>query len=130
METTYTPPHPIIFIFDPSNDSIEVPEYNAERVASSSTSCVSIRTIADVDGDVTATLAMQPPIETTIGSVEVFRGTIDTPGGRVALVTSENKTLLEMKVSRPRASVRVLVDDEMHPARIWVEILDNISDAP
>ncbi|MGK3970049.1 hypothetical protein WMF38_31270 [Sorangium sp. So ce118] len=129
MESTYTPTHPIIFVFDPSNENMEVPAYDPGRLVSFNDSCVSVRTIADVDGDVTATLAVELPIGTTAGSVEVFRGIIDTPGGIVALITSENKILLDMKVNRSRVPVRLLVDDETHPARILVEILDSNSSA-
>ncbi|WP_437784547.1 hypothetical protein [Sorangium sp. So ce1097] len=130
MEATYTPPHPIIFFFDPSNENMEVPAYDPERVVSSNASCVSIRTISDVDGDVTATLDVSVPLGARVGGVEVFRGIIDTPGKIVALVTSENQVLIEMNVNCFRVPVRVLVDDEMHPARIWIEILDAIADVP
>ncbi|WP_437516466.1 hypothetical protein [Sorangium sp. So ce1099] len=123
MEATYTPVYPIIFVFDPSNETMDVPAYDSGRLVSFNNSCVSVRTITDVDGDVTATLVVELPIETAAGSTEVFRGIIDTPGGTVALVTSENQTLLDAKVNRSRVPVRVLVDDETHPARIWVEIL-------
>ncbi|WP_155798891.1 hypothetical protein [Sorangium cellulosum] len=130
METTYTPPHPIIFFFDPSNENMEVPAYDPERVVSFNTSCVSIRTISDVDGDVTVTLDVRGPLGTRVGGVEVFRGILDTPGKTVALVTSENQVLIEMNVNRFRVPVRVLVDDEMHPARIRIEILDATANVP
>ncbi|WP_437485327.1 hypothetical protein WME75_00580 [Sorangium sp. So ce1014] len=128
--TTYSPSHPIIFVFDPSNSSMDVPVYDPGRTVSFNASCVSIRTIADVDGDVTVTLAADLPPGTIAGSTEVFRGLIDTPGERVALVTSENRALLEMNINRRRVPIRVLVDDEMHPARIWVELLDNAPGVP
>lgn len=130
METTYTPPHPIAFLFDPSNENMEVPAYDPERVVSFNASCVSIRTISDVDGDVTAALDVRSPLEMRVGDVEVFRGVVDTPGKKVALVTSENQVLIEMETNRSKVPVRVLVDDEVHPARIWIEILDAIESVP
>ncbi|WP_437896833.1 hypothetical protein [Sorangium sp. So ce124] len=128
--TTYSPTHPIVFVFDPSNNDMNVPAYDPEQVVSANASCISIRTIADVDGDVALTLGADLPPGATIGGIEVFRGTVDTPGGGVALVTSENQVLLEMKNNRPGANVRVLVDDEMHPAEIWVELLGNAPSVP
>jgi hypothetical protein len=121
--TTYSPPHPIIFVFDPSNEVMDVPVYDPEQVVSFNATCLSIRTIADVDGEVTITLAADLPPGTIAGGIEVFRGIVATPGGKVALVTSENRVLLEMSVSRSGAPIRVLVDDERHPVRIWVELL-------
>ncbi|WP_129573551.1 MULTISPECIES: hypothetical protein [Sorangium] len=128
--TTCSPTHPIVFVFDPSNSDVDVSAYDPGQVVSANASCVSIRTMADVDGDVTLTLGADLPPGITTGGIEVFRGTIDTPGGKVALVTSEDRVLLEMMDSRPRVPVRVLVDDEIHPARLWVELVDNAPSIP
>ncbi len=57
----YTPDHPIVFVMDFSNDDAEVPLHDRERLAIESDSCVSVRTIADVDGDVTVFLSEDLP---------------------------------------------------------------------
>lgn len=116
---SYTPLHPILFVFDFSNQNMVVPEYNLDQVASANDSCVSVRTIADVDGDVTVTLAETLPLE--VNGVEVFGGAIAAPSRRVAVVTSHNEKLLETEVQGERATVRIVVDDEAHPSRIWIE---------
>ena len=118
---TYSPSHPILFIFDFSNESMEVPAYDPEAVASSNNGCVAVRTIADVDGDVTVTFAETLQMEATQHAVEVFCGVIDAPTRKVAVVTSENEILLERRVATSKPSIRVLVDDEQFPQNIWVQ---------
>lgn len=113
---SYTPSHPILFLFDFSNANMIVPECNPEEVVSANDSCVSLPTIADVDGDVTVTLAETLPREA--GGVEVFDGVIAAPSKRVAVVTPHNEKLIETGVHRERATVRIVVDDEVYPRRI------------
>lgn len=93
--TTYSPPHPIVFVFDFSNKNVAVPEYDSNAVTSANESCVSIRTIADVDGEVTVNLVEALPCNVADIGFEVFCGTINAPGRKVALVTSQNEKLLE-----------------------------------
>lgn len=50
---TYSPTHPIAFVFDFANKAMEVPVYDPDKPVSANDSCISIRTISDVDGDVT-----------------------------------------------------------------------------
>ena len=100
---------------------MEVPEYDPESVVSANRSCVSIRTIADVDGNVTVTLTSALPAGAREDGLEVFQGRIDSPSGRVAVVTSENEKLLELEVANQKANIRVVVDEEPSPSRIWVE---------
>lgn len=119
MSRTYSAPHPIVFVFDFLNELMEVPEYDANSVTSANNSCVSVRTIADVDGDVTANLATDIPNDVT-NAVKVFHGAIDSPNKKIALVTSENEKLLELGVSSIKAEIRIFVDDVKNPSRIWV----------
>lgn len=115
----YTPPHPILFLLDCFIRNMVVPEYNPERVVSVRDSCILLRTIAEVDGDVTVTLAEILPREAS--GVEVFAGTIAAPSGRLAVVTSDNEKLLETRVHGKRATVRIVVDDAVYPRRILIE---------
>lgn len=119
--TTYTPSHPIIFLCDFANQGMEVPTYDPGSVASANSSCVSIRTIADVDGQVTIMLEPRLPNEAKSG-VEVFQGTVETPSKRVAVVTPENKKLLEISLQETRARLRVVVDEEENPSKVWVAV--------
>jgi len=116
----YLPPHPIVFVMDFLNDDVEIPEYDPETVASNNKTCISVRTIADVDGEATVILADHLPPPTAGIAQQVFVGSINTPSGKVALVTSENQKLVECDVGKDTTELRVLVDDEAHPATVWV----------
>jgi hypothetical protein len=117
---TFTPPHPIIFIGDYDNLDAEIPIYDPECLASSTDTCISIGTIASVDGDVAVTLASTIPEGVLDSYAEVFSDNIDVPSSRLAVFTSEDQKLVEMAVSSSTIHVRVFVDDEASPRHIWV----------
>lgn len=119
---TYTPTHPIIFVFDPGNRSMNVPCIDAGNIVSSNGSCISVRTIADVDGDVEITLSRTPPALESAPQGPVFNGQIATPNRIVAIVTSEDRTILMEQVDDVAAMVSVYVDDLDQAARIWVVV--------
>jgi hypothetical protein len=115
----YLPAHPIVFVMDCSNDAVEVPQYDPEHVTASNDTCVSVRTIADVDGEVTVFLADRPPSDAEGLGRHVFTGGIQVPSGTVAVVTSENEKLLEYSIGKKTVELQVFVDDEDHPAQVW-----------
>jgi hypothetical protein len=117
---TYTPSHPIVFIFDYTNSHVDLPHFQEEKLVEQSRTAVYIRTIADVDGDVTVTL-VHPQNDDSAPGVEVFTGVIEVPGSKVAVVTSDNEKLLEIDLSRTVAEIRICVDDVSFPTQIWVE---------
>jgi hypothetical protein len=81
-----------------------------------------VRTIADADGEVTVVLTDALPEEDAQSAVEVFTGKVLAPSGYIALVTSENEKLLGKAVSGKEVVVRVLVDDEANPGKVWVVV--------
>ena len=116
----YLPAHPIVFVMDFSSDAVEVPEYDPEHAAASNGTCVSVRTVADVDGEVTVFLGDRHPSGAEgVGRI-VFSGRIRVPTGNVTVVSSENEKLLEHPVGKETAELEVFVDDEEHPAVVWV----------
>jgi len=127
---TFTPEHPIVFICDYDSSEVEIPEYDAGSIASVSETCVSIRTIADVDGDVTITLSNTTPEPILEAYKEVFSGQIEIFGSEVAVVNSANERLLAIAVVGPMIQVRVFVDNEKYPERLWVEVEDGTEDLP
>jgi hypothetical protein len=116
----YLPPHPIVFVMDFSNDTVEIPDYDPEAVTFSNDMCVSVRTIADVDGEVTVFLGSDLPLDAQNIARLVFAGSIRVPSGSLAVVTSENERLLECAVGDETAELRIFVDDEEHPVKVWV----------
>lgn len=125
MQTlTYTPLHPIIFISDPSNVDAEMPEVDAECVATATDTCIAVRTIADVDGDVTITLSQETPDTIFTSYIEVFSGDIESPGHEVAIINSHDEKLLSIVFIGTLIHVRVFVDDRVYPEKVWVEAQD------
>lgn len=53
----YIPAHPIVFVMDFSSDAVEIPEYESDKLTAGNSTCVSVRTIADVDGEEVTVLA-------------------------------------------------------------------------
>ena len=117
----YLLPHPIVFVMDSSNESVEIPEYDPETIISSNNTCISVRTISDVDGEVTLGLAEKNlPTDAQASTMRVFASSLRTPSRRIALVTSENQTLIECSVGADEVTLQIFVDDESQPATIWV----------
>lgn len=119
---TYTPSHPIIFIFDFLNENMEVPEYDPLEVVAANNSCLSIRTIADVDGDVTVELLQAFPNDHSNMGEEVFQGAIHAPNRKIAVVTSLNEKLLEADVSDTKVNIHIFVDEKENPSRVQIVI--------
>jgi hypothetical protein len=117
---TYSPTHPIVLIFDFSNKTIEIPTYDPDNTVSANESCLSIKTISDVDGDVTVELLHALPSDFDGLGHEVFDGSVRIPSGKIAVVTPHNEKLLELNIEVARARVHVFVDDEVFPSRISV----------
>lgn len=101
---------------------MQVPEYDAGSVVSANKTCVSIRAIADVDGDVTVHLERATGSDARNTRIEVFRGQIDVPSRKLAVITSNNEKLLETDVGGTQAAVNLFVDDKAHPSEIWIRV--------
>jgi hypothetical protein len=112
--------HPIVFVCDPSNNEMVVPEYNSSSVTSFTSSCVSIRAVAYIDGNVSIHLESNPDSMVRPEGVEVYSGHIKAPGRRMAVMDSENNNLLEIGGVGTIPLVEVFVDDQRHPTAIWI----------
>lgn len=120
--------HPILFVMDFGNDDMIVPTYDEESLTANNDSCVSVRTIADVDGDVTVRLNRVAGNSTASTGIQVFQGDVATPTGRIAVVTSLNEKILEMDVASATTRVVITVDDLRHPAQVNVDVYGAGSD--
>lgn len=112
--------HPIVFVLDFANDDAEIPEYSVDSLVASNDSCVSIRVMSDVDGEVEVGLGGSLPKDERLQ--EVFRGVVAAPSRKIAVVSSENEVLVETPVAGGAASVVIRVDDEEHPSKVLVEV--------
>ena len=120
-EATVSLAHPILFVMDFGNPKVEIPRYSDETIISTTSSCVSVRVIADVDGDVRVRLltgAQGAPLE---GFSCVFEGTVLTPNRKVVVVTAHNERVLETDVAGEVTTVRVSVNNIDFPDNLIIE---------
>lgn len=111
----------IVFVFDLANKRVQVPEYIDGVLTASNKSCVSVGTQSEVDGEVTVKLSGNLlDSEKDLYEV-VFRGAIETPNKKIAVVTSELDKILEMDVQSKETEVVISVDDLKHPSVVLVE---------
>jgi hypothetical protein len=113
--------HPILFVEDFGNPEVTIPEYTPESVVSANSSCISVRAIADVDGDVTVRLmtgGQEAPLK---GFIRVFEGKVLTPNRKIAVVTAHNERVVETEVANVVTTVRISVNDVKFPDEVIVE---------
>jgi hypothetical protein len=122
IEVKLAVPDAILFILDPTNEAAVVPEYVPGEAAAATPSCVSIATIADVDGDVTVRLCAPLDDVERARFAQVFYGSVETPGHVLAVVTSEFERVLEMATTSTATRITVRVDDVQSPAEVYVNV--------
>jgi len=116
------PPHAILFILDPSNKNVEIPEYVDGELTAENHSCISVGTQPDVDGDTSVTLGRRSERVDLTGLSRVFEGSIQTPGRKIAIVTSESQSVLEQNIDSTESEVSIWADDAKNPSRVTVVI--------
>ena len=121
MEITLSVPNAIIFLYDLANEDIQVPEYIDNVLTAANETCVSVGTQADVDGEVTLRLSNQLAEADKDSYKKAFDGSIDTPGKKLAISTSEDDGILEIHVKDKKTQVSVWVDDLDYPSVVLVE---------
>ena len=121
IETNLLNPHPIIFLYDLSNEDFRVPEYIENSLTAANETCISVGTQADVDGEVTLRLSNQIAQVDKDSCKKIFYGFICTPGKKLALSTSEDEGILEINVQDQKTLVTIWVDDLIHPSIVLVE---------
>lgn len=117
---TITPPNGILFVFDPTNKNVLVPEYIDGELTASTETCVSVGTQAPVDGETEVSLSASdvPPV----GMQQAFLGSIVSPGGKIAIVTAEFHRVLELDVPKGNVGMSIWVNDHRNPSQIVVNI--------
>lgn len=121
-ETKLEVPNAILFVLDPTNKNAIVPEYVPGECASSTSSCISVATIADVDGEVIVRLCSRgdAPIFTT--SEQVFDGSVETPGHVLAVGSAEVDRILEIPVPLTSTRITIKVDNLDSPLEVTVVV--------
>jgi hypothetical protein len=116
------PPNAILFVLDPLNVDVIVPDYIAGRLVAATSSCVSVGTQAGVDGETTMSLSADGENADRTGLTMRFQGDIETPNRVLAIMRADRNVLLELAVSRQTTRVEIWTDDERNPARVSIVV--------
>lgn len=118
-----SPPNAILFVLDPTNKNILVPPYVDGEVAAINKTCASIGTQAPVDGETEVFMSLTDDAPSSLK--QVLFGKIDVPGGKVAVVTSDFKILIECEVNAGFIELSVWVEDLQNPSKVFIKINQN-----
>ncbi|MCC4104754.1 hypothetical protein [Serratia ureilytica] len=113
--------HPVLFVFDMGNAEVVVPEIDDDFQVSGTSSCIAIRVMPDTDGEVALKLESQLSQSVKQGAIEVYFGQLDSPSGAVSISSAEMDEVLRLEFGKQVSSVRVFVDELVHPGKVWVE---------
>jgi hypothetical protein len=122
MEATLSVPNAILFVLDPGNKNAIVPVYNQYETIAANPTCLSIKTLAEVDGDVTIRLGHPQTGLEDVSTMTVFEGEIETPGRVIAIITSLFERVLETNVQHFRTRISIGVDDPEVPSIVTVRV--------
>lgn len=122
MNVTIAVPNAIIFVLDPSNKRVLVPDYAPGETIAANSTCVSVATAAEVDGEVSLHLGQPLSDSEKSGCAQIFRGSIETPGRKLAIVTSGFERVLETDVSAFVTRVTISTDAPSSPGVICVNV--------
>lgn len=117
---TIGPPNAILFVFDPTDKNVIVPRYIDGVLTAATETCVSVGTQEPVDGNTEVSLEFGDGTPSLL--YQVFVGSILTPGGKIAVVTSEFHRVLELDVTKGKVGLSIWVDDLRNPARVVVNV--------
>lgn len=121
-----SPPNSIVFICDPSSRAVDVPEYVNGQLIAATRSCISVGTLAEMDGETEISLS-EVATSGELGEL-VFDGMVLTPGKVVAVCNARDETLLSLPVSTVAVRVKVFANDRSEPDRIVVLASSEIAD--
>ena len=124
IEKQVSPDNPIVFVLDPGNTSIEVPEYIDGQLIAESPSCVSIGVQPNFEGDTTIQLVTDRQHFDSCGMTKIYSGRVEAPTKRLAVVLSDFELVLSTETPSDLQKFEVWVDDEMSPARVALKTID------
>ena len=105
----------LVLVVDPDNPAPEIP-VTGDR-CSSTGSCVAVPVRPYVDGPVALWLG---PAAAMPDGIEVFSGSLDTPGGKLAITVPEESGSIAIDVGGSKVKIAIAVDDPTNVAELWV----------
>ena len=119
-EIKIAPPNSLVLLMDYENG--EIPEsFNGDLISSTS-SCVAIGTLPEIDGLTYIKLSDDIPCLESKKMTLIFDDTIHMSGTELSLCTSENQVLISLKVRSGKNKVEIYVNDSLVPDKIFIFI--------
>jgi hypothetical protein len=98
-----------------------IPKSLGGKPVATTTSCVVIGTKAAPDGPTRIRLRTAEDETRLLGSIEAFRGVIETPSGVLYVRSAHDEVYLTLELGAPLAKLVVTVDDLPEPEAIEIE---------
>jgi len=114
--TKVAPPNSLLFISDPSRES--VPDFEEGKLILATASCVSVGCLMYLDGD--TEVAVGSPDEVAFGAAPAFDGMLETPNRSVIVSTVEWKVVLHSSVPNTKTRIRIWVNHPTEPDKIGI----------
>ena len=110
------PPYSLVLVGDPSGR--EIPNIVAGSVIASTSSCIAVGCLSEVDGETEFTLGATPDVNPGIDPA--FEGKLKTPNRMIAVRSVLHETILEATVPEEQTTVRVWVNDPTEPDKVII----------
>lgn len=117
-EAAIRPPNSLVLIGDPSADP---PESMCGRLVASTSSCLAIGTLSDVDGETTIRL-VDADDPTPLSPRLAFDGTLRVPHACLKVTSVLGDTYLERNIPDRIARLRVWVNEPIEPDEICIVV--------
>ena len=118
LKSSIAPRNSILFIFDPTI-TIEVPEGVGATLVAATRTCISVGTLAEMDGE--TTIYLSDEFVDPVGRI-VFDGFLETAGKQVSISDVSGENILSMKVMRTISQVTIWANDLSEPDIILVMV--------
>ena len=112
-------PNAIILILD--FDYGTLPDALAHGLITTTSSCIVVGTVPDVDGTVEILLMNIDPVDQR-HLARVYDSTIDTPNRDISVCTVYNERVLATQVKNVKSAVQVWVNDEIAPTKVVIVV--------
>lgn len=118
-DVTLYPPHPVMFVGDPEEES---PDVDGASLINVAPAVISVGTLPDVDGPTTIRLADEEDL-LRLPEHLAFDGQLMLPRQRLAVADSAVQVHLERKLAAQAVHIQVWVNDQQFPDDIVVRIM-------
>ena len=116
QKTKYLADNPVVFISDINGG--QLPENITDEMVQYSATCIFVRCMGSVDGEVELTLG--PAQEVALREAPEFDGSIDTPSRRMMISGPDSEPIVQAETPDTRTRVRIWRNHPVWPDKVVV----------